>query len=197
MAQTKKARRAGSHKQRNKARRPRRHQNPAVRHHRRRSVRNPGGKIMQYAVAGASVVGGAVGSKALTQLVLQSKNTGAMGYAGNLGATVALGWGAHMFFRDKSISTMVVAGGIAQLIIRILSDQTPYGTMLAGSGLGDYMTNWNFATPQRVAPGYPPSAIAPPAGWGTSAPSAVPVVTHSTAGKAGSASAGMGYYDWN
>lgn len=144
----------------------------------RRRRHNPaGGKVMQYAIAGASVVGGAVGSKALTQLILQSKNTGAMGYAGNIGATIALGYGAHLFFRDKSIATMVVAGGIAQLIVRILTDQTPYGQALSGAGLGDYQTNWNFVWPQRVGGGYPPSMILPP-GSSFGQPATMPVVTH-------------------
>jgi len=174
---TKKSRRAGSHKQRNAAKR----RSPC------RS--NPGGRVMTYVTAGASVVGGAVGSKVLTQLVLQGKNTGAMGYAGNIGATVGLGWLAHMFFRDKSISTMAVAGGIAQLIVRVLTDQTPYGTAFSGAGLGDYQVGWNFLTPQRVAPGYPPMSLSATNNpWCAAAPTAVvptAVVTHSAAGKAG------------
>ena len=144
---------------------------------------------MGYAKAGAAVVGGAVGSKAITQLVLSTSNTGIMGYFGNAVATVALGWGAHMAFRDKLISQMVIAGGIAQIIVRVLTDQTPYGSVLANAGVGDYQTGWNFAWPQRVNPGYPPRTIAVPPGWGGAA--AVPVVTHSTAGK------GVGALDWN
>ena len=188
MATTKKRRRAGSHKQRNAAKR----RNPSrrmIRHHRRRS--NPGGRVMTYVTAGASVVGGAVGSKMLTQLVLQSKNTGAMGYAGNVGATIGLGWLAHMFFRDKTISTMVVAGGIAQLIVRVLSDQTPYGSALSGAGLGDYMTNWNFVWPQRVGGGYPPNQILPPGG-SFGQPATTAVVTHSKG-----VGAALGSPDWN
>jgi hypothetical protein len=156
--------------------------------HRRRRQSNPA-NIMGYAKAGAAVVGGAVGSKAATQLVLGSSNTGLMGYFGNAVATVALGWGAHLAFRDKLISQMVIAGGFAQIIVRILTDQTPYGSVLANAGVGDYQTNWNFASPQRVSPGYPPRSIAVPPGWGGAA--AVPVVTHSTAGK------GVGALDWN
>jgi hypothetical protein len=156
--------------------------------HRRRRQSNPA-DVMGYVKAGAAVVGGAVGSKTATQLVLGASNTGIMGYFGNLVATLGLGWGAHIAFRDKLISQMVIAGGIAQIIVRVLTDQTPYGSVLANAGVGDYQTNWNFAWPQRVNPGYPPRSIAVPPGWGGAA--AVPVVTHSTAGK------GVGALDWN
>lgn len=156
--------------------------------HRRRRQSNPA-NVMGYVKAGAAVVGGAVGSKAATQLVLGASNTGIMGYFGNLVATLGLGWGAHIAFRDKLISQMVIAGGLAQIIVRVLTDQTPYGSVLANAGVGDYQTNWNFAWPQRVQPGYPPRSIAVPTGWGGAAPTAV--VTHSSAGK------GMGAMDYN
>jgi len=167
--------RAGSHK-RNTVTRRRRRANPFMK---RRVMhrRNPGGKVMSYVVSGAAVVGGAVGSKAVTQLVLGTKNTGATGYAGNAVATGLLGWLSHMVFRDKSISQMVIAGGIAQILVRFMSDQTPYGSYLSGAGLGDYMTNWNFATPQRVA-GYPPTSIIVPPGFGPGA-AITPGTTHS------------------
>jgi hypothetical protein len=133
---------------------------------------------MGYVVSGAAVVGGAVGSKAATQLILGAKNTGATGYAGNAVATAGLGWLAHLVFRDKSISQMVIAGGIAQILVRFMTDQTPYGSFMANAGLGDYILGWNVAAPQRVNPGYPPQSLTiPPVGWG-SAP-ALPVVTHS------------------
>jgi len=153
---------------------------------RSRHQRNPGGRVTGYLVSGAAVVAGAVGPKAATQMVLGDSNTGAMGYLGNGVATGLLGWGAHMLFRDKTISQMVIAGGIAQILVRFMTNSTPYGSYLSNAGVGDYMMNWNYTAPQRVMPGYPPTQLAVAPGWGP-APAALPapggktaVVTHST-----------------
>ena len=157
-----------------------------TRRHSRR--RNPGGvNVMDYLKLGASVVGGAVGSKMVTQAVMSASNTGITGYFGNLVATIALGWGAKMAFRDEKIAQGVIGGGLAQVIVRALTDNTPYGAQLSGAGLGDYQANWNFWNPMRVAPGYPPRSYALPAGNQTAS---MPVVTH--AAPNGAARAGMG-----
>lgn len=156
---------------------------------RRRTIHRNPANVSNYLIAGASVVGGAVGSKTLTQLVLQTKNTGVMGYLGNAVATGLLGWGAHMFFKDKNISTMIVAGGVAQIFVRVLTDQTPFGSALSGAGLGDYVANWYTPVPQRVAAGYPPNALQ----LGAPAAASTPMVTHSPAGM-GSA---LARADWN
>ena len=162
---------------------------------RRRSVHRNPANVSNYLIAGASVVGGAVGSKALTQLVLQTKNTGVMGYLGNAVATGLLGWGAHMFFKDKNVSTMIVAGGIAQIFVRVLTDQTPFGSALSGAGLGDYVANWYAPVPQRVTQGYPPMTLN--AGMNPLlagiAPATTPIVTHSPAGMGAS----LMHADWN
>ena len=164
-----------------------------TRRHSRR--RNPGGvNVMDYLKLGASVVGGAVGSKMLTQAVMSASNTGVTGYFGNLVATIALGWGAKMAFRDEKIAQGVIGGGLAQVIVRALSDNTPYGAALSNSGLGDYQTNWNFVWPQRVANGYPPRMIQAPGG----ASAAMPVVTHAAPVSTGASKAGMGSMQrWN
>ena len=173
----KRRKRAGSHRRKvtNSGRR-RRVMNVSRRRH--ASRRNPSGKIMSYVVSGAAVIGGAVGSKVGTSLVLGTKNTGMIGYLGNAVATGVLGFAAHKMFADKSISQMVIAGGIAQIIVRFMTDQTPYGSYLSGAGVGDYQTNWNFASPQRVS-GYPPTGIIQPPGWGAPAATTA-IVTHST-----------------
>jgi len=189
MARTKSRRKAGSRKQSNPRRRQNRRRNPVMVTRRRHARRNPAINVMGYAKLGLSVVGGAVGSKFLTQAVLSSSNTGIMGYFGNLVATIALGYGAKMAFRDETIAQGVIGGGIAQIAVRVLTDNTPYGSVLSNAGVGDYQTNWNFVWPQRVQPGYPPRYIQAAALGG--APAAVPVVTHAVAGK------GMGAYDWN
>ncbi|MDD5351438.1 MAG: hypothetical protein PHQ12_14600, partial [Chthoniobacteraceae bacterium] len=93
---------------------------------RRHSSRSNPGKVQEYLKAGVSVVGGAVLSKVGTQLVLGAKKTGVMGYGGNLAATGLLGWAAHIIFKDKLVSQMVIAGGNAQVIVRAIGEQTPY-----------------------------------------------------------------------
>ena len=189
MGKTKTVRRRAV-KRANAGRRHTRRNLPVMRRHNRR--RNPGGQTMEYVKMGAAIVGGGVGSKALTQALLSTSNTGVMGYAGNLGATVALAWASHLAFKDKIITMAVAGGGIAQIITRMITDLTPYGSVLSNAGVGDYQTGWNFVWPQRVNVGYPPRGIQIPQGWGAAAAApSTAVVTHSTAGK------GMGGYDWN
>ena len=133
---------------------PRRHSNPAGRrkrksnkpsaHHRRRQ--NPGGRIMEIVKSGVSVVAGAVGTKLATQAVLGPSNTGVLGYAANAVATGLAAWAVHSFTKDKTISQGVLVGGAVQIILRVVNDYTPYGQMLALSGLGDYQVS-AFPTP--------------------------------------------------
>ena len=157
---------------------------------RRYARRSNPGRTVEYVKLGASVIGGAVGSKLLTQTVLGASNTSWMGYLGNLVATLALGWGASKAFKDKMISQGVVGGGIAQLAVRIISDQTPYGSYLAGSGVGDYQAS-PFFTPQRMMPNAMQSAQLEQA-W-LSPPASVTVTHPATA-----AAPGMGFVaDWN
>ena len=154
-----------------------------------RRIGNPG-RVTEYLKAGAAVVGGAVGSKLGTQAILGASNTGWMGYLGNLVATGLLGWGAHAVLKDKMVSQMVVAGGIAQVIVRAIGDYTPYGSYLAGSGVGDYQAS-AFLTPQRMMPNALNSAALEQS-W-LSPPAAV-TVTHPATAAAG----GMGFVaDWN
>jgi hypothetical protein len=158
---------------------------------RRHSRRNPGGgQVVEYVKAGAAVVGGAVGSKLATQAVLGASNTSWMGYGGNLVATGLLGWGSHLAFKNKLITQMVIAGGIAQVIVRMIGDFTPYGQYLSGAGVGDYQAS-AFLTPQRMMPNAMQSAALERPSWSLTPPPVV-AVTHSTGG------AGVGFVpDWN
>ena len=156
----------------------------AVRHHRRRG--NPG-QVKGYLVAGASVIAGAVLSKTATQMVLGSKNASWIGYGGNVVATGLLGALAHAMFRDKMISSMVIAGGVAQVLVRVIGDQTPYGSYLTGAGVGDYQVS-NFLAPQRMTNALRGAGLDQP--W--LAPPAAVVVTHPAT------AAGVGWApDWN
>jgi hypothetical protein len=158
--------------------------------HQRRS--NPAPRVMEYVKLGVSVVGGAVGSKLATQAVLGASNSGWLGYLGNLVATAALGFGASKVFADKIIAQGVVGGGIAQVVVRMIGDLTPYGSFLTGTGVGDYQAS-AFLAPQRMMPNALKSAALEQPAWSLNPPAQV-TVTH----PASAASPGMGFIpDWN
>lgn len=148
---------ASAHRRTNAGRRAK----PHFSRHRRRS--NPG-KIGGWLTAGLSVIGGAVISKVATQFALGVKNTGVMGYAGNAVATAVLSFAAHKMFANKAIGQMVLAGGIAQILVRMISDYTPYGQYLSGAGLGDYMVA-NWVAPQRLPDALNSAMVEIPSGW--------------------------------
>ena len=90
-------------------------------------------------------------------------------------------------------STMIVAGGIAQIFVRVLTDQTPFGSALSGAGLGDYVANWYAPVPQRVSNGYPPLTLNAGQNPLLAGIASTPMVTHSPAGMGAS----LMHADWN
>lgn len=141
---------------------------------RRRSHRrgNPGfGGVTTGLVSKAlAVIGGAIGSKYVTQLALGGNNTGYMGYAGNLVASIALGWATTKVTKSKDLGQMVLVGGIAGLSLRILQDMTSIGQYvnlsLSGAGKGGdlglgIIQDSSFPVPQTFAPGSMTNAIVP------------------------------------
>ncbi len=134
------------------------------RHTRRRS--NPGalGSPMDWVQGGAGVLAGGVGARLLPQIVLGASNAGPMGYAANAVAALGLGWLVHMLFpRNRVLSVATIAGGFAALLQRVISDNTSYGSILTGAGVGDYMVS-SFATPQRIVDGLHSAELAVPGG---------------------------------
>lgn len=147
----------------------RRRRNYGARHHIRRRGRNPfaiaglsGGNLLKVGIGAAA---GAVGTRGITQAILQDKNTGAMGYGANLLAALGLAYATDRFAgRDYAIG--VAGGGFAALILRIWSEQVSQSMPAALSGLGDvdFSSNGlgeyvpaNFALPTmpvRQASGY-------------------------------------------
>jgi hypothetical protein len=85
---------------------------------------------------GISAAGGGYGTRALTQMLLQSNNTGWMGYAANAAISLALGWAADKFL-GKDYAVGVVAGGLSATAIRIWSEQVSQTSPSSLSGLGD------------------------------------------------------------
>lgn len=147
---------------------PRKH-NPGRRH---RTRRNPP-KVGNLFSNALWIIAGAVGSKLLTQAVLGAKNTGVMGYGANALVTGLLGVGVSKGLRNESAGNAVIAGGVVQIVLRALSDFTPFGKYTSQLGLGDYLAS-NFVVPQRyvdplnsaqveIPSGWAPKVIAPPA----------------------------------
>jgi hypothetical protein len=142
-----------------------------VRHHSRRR-RNPGilgiGKPMDWVMGGAGALAGFVGSAAIPSFLGPTTNTGMTGYALAAASTIGLAVLAHMMLpRMPAVAVGVASGGFANLLRRIITDQTPYGAYLnappaaGGMGMGDYMVaNWG---PPRMSDGLH-SAMAEAAG---------------------------------
>jgi hypothetical protein len=143
-------------------------------HHFRRKHRNPGlmgiGKPMDWALGGAGALAGFVGSAAIPQMLMPTSNTGMTGYALSAASTIGLAILAHMMLpRMPAVAVGVASGGFANLLRRIITDQTPFGSYLnapapAGLGMGDYMVaNWG---PPRMSDGlHSAMAQAPGTPW--------------------------------
>ena len=162
----KKTRRAASHRSNAGTRRRRR--TTKVMHRNRSRRRNPSaiGSPMAWVTGGAGVLAGFVGSAAIPQMILGTGNTGATGYAVTAAAAIGLGFLSHFLLpRQQAVTIGVVSGGMANLIRRIISDQTPFGSYLSMSGMGDYMVaNWG---PPRMNNGlFSAMAEAPGTPWG-------------------------------
>lgn len=119
----------------------------------RRNPGSMGGPTDWLALGGGAIIGG-LGATSLPQMVLGSSNTGPVGYFGMAAATAVLAAAAHfMFKKNVMLTSGVIAGGAGALIKRIIGDYTPLGQYLnaaGASGMGDYLSGWNFTTPQII-----------------------------------------------
>jgi hypothetical protein len=119
--------------------------------------RNPGtmGRPMDWLALGGGAIIGGLGATSLPQMVLGASNTGPMGYLGMAAATALLAFATHMIGKKNVMLTSgVIAGGAGALIKRIIGDYTPFGQYLNAqsgqSGMGDYLSGWNFPVPQII-----------------------------------------------
>lgn len=129
-----------SHRSRRRRRGGRRRSNPA-------GVRQLPGFIM----GGALVIGGAVGTRVITQAVLGAQNKDWLGYGANLAAAFLLGGAAQLVMgrRGTQARNYVILGGVVSTIMRVIQDKTPLGERISKLGLGDYQIQ-GFLTPQRL-----------------------------------------------
>lgn len=150
--------------------------NPARRYrakHNYRRRRNPAGYSVGALIeTGVFATVGAVGSKLLTQLVLGSSNTGVMGYLGNVIAGGLIGIAADMGLKNKQAAFAIYVGTAIQLVLRAITDFTPYGQAVALTGVGDYQVS-NFVTPQRYVDALHGAMVQVPAGFGPGAAVAI------------------------
>jgi hypothetical protein len=145
-----------------------------IRHHRRPNSgrRNPGSaEVTNLAIEAVAALGGFVGSRWLTQLVLSANNTGIMGYVGNAAATALFGIAAHYAMpRNKGVRDGVILGGTMGIVARVVDDYTPLGSALTAQGIGDYgMAAYmpsNAVIPQRYVDAWRSSQVQIPPGWG-------------------------------
>ncbi len=163
-----------------------RRRNTGMVHHRRHHYRrNPGtGSIGEIITTSTFVLVGALGSKLGAQLVLGTNNTGVVGYAGNLAVGGALWFLADKVMKNKTAASGVIAGTVAQLILRLINDYTPFGSYVSQLGMGDYQMQ-SFVTPQILVNPMGNADISIPAGW-------APTIAAPAPAPAKSASGGMG-----
>jgi hypothetical protein len=176
MAAHKKRKKSSSHARHHNRPRKRNRGMSHVRHHnyrhRRHNVGGMGaGEISGLAVEAVAAVGGFVGSRWLTQLVLSASNVGIMGYFGNAVATALLGVAAHYVApRNRNVRDGVILGGAMGIVARVVEDYTPFGEALKAQGFGDYgMAAYmptNSVIPQRYIDAWRSSQVEVPSGWG-------------------------------
>lgn len=171
----KNAARRPSHAKKQYRRRKHNRMNPTSRrrrHHVTRHRRNPGSMsgITNVLIDAGWAAGGAIGSRALTQLVLQSNNSGIMGYGANLVSGFLLSWGVKSIMKNSRAAADVVMGTLIGVILRALQDFTPLGQAAQLSGLGDFLAT-QFFTPRALVDPRSGQMVLP-AGVGTPAPAA-------------------------
>jgi len=141
--------------------------NRVARHHRRR---NPmGGSWGAEVTHALYIIAGAIGSKLGAQMVLGTSNTGFIGYGANLAAGGILAWAAKGIMKNTEAAKGIFAGSVVQVVLRLITDYTPFGQYASLQGVGDYMAS-NWVTPQRYVDGLHSAQIEIPDGWGPAAP---------------------------
>lgn len=146
--------------------RPRHHnRGRRTKHNRRIHHRNPFGGGWGSEITNALfVIAGAVGAKLGTQWVLGASNTGVMGYGGNLAVGGVLALGYKALTKNTKAAAAIFSGAVVEVILRIISDYTPFGSYVSGLGMGDYFAS-NWVTPQRYTDALNSANVQIPAGW--------------------------------
>lgn len=179
---------ASTHRKKSRAGHRARH-NRAKSH--RRIHRNPfGGSWGAEIMSALFVIGGAVASKLAAQMILGSSNTGPMGYAANLAVGGVGAWVIGGPLKNKKGAASFFAGSVVEVVLRLITDYTPFGQYVQGLGMGDYFAS-NWVQPQRYVDALHSAQVQIPAGW------APTTVIQSNAAPPGSSGGGgmSGLYD--
>lgn len=83
--------------------------------------RNPRLNVQNAVMAGAAVLAGMLGARMVSKLVLGEKDSGTMGYVGQIAGALALAAVARTFGL-KNAATLIGTGGVASVIWRGLAD---------------------------------------------------------------------------
>lgn len=181
---------------------PKHHRHPA--HHRHNTAhrmnyrrrRNAGGmgSLTGIVTNAVFVLVGALGSKLGAQLILGANNVSWVGYAGNAAVGVGLWFLTEHVMKNREASSGVIAGTVVEIILRIINDMTPFGSYVAGLGMGDYQMQ-SFVTPQVLVDPYNSARIAIPPGWAPTTVIAPPANAPAAGGGTGMGSMYGNSYD--
>jgi len=159
------------------------------RHHYSRRRHNPMGTGWGAQITSALyIIAGAVGSRLGTNAILGSKNTGFLGYGANLAAGGILAWIAKGVLKNAQAAREVFSGAVVGVVLRLISDYTPFGTYTSQLGMGDYLVS-NWVAPQRYVNALHSAQVEIPGGW------APTTVIQSAAPPAGAAGGMSGLYE--
>lgn len=163
-----------------------------------RTHRNPfGGSWGAEIVSALFVVGGAIASKLGAQMVLGANNTGPMGYAANLAVGGIGAWVIGGPMKNKKAAAAFFSGSVVEVVLRLISDYTPFGNYLNAQGVGDYFAS-NWVLPQRYTDALNSAQVQIPQGWGGTtviASSAAPPGTTGGGGMSGLYDGGASLYN--
>jgi hypothetical protein len=130
---------------------------------RRRNAGRSGSFAMGNTVInGIFVIAGALGTKLITQMVLQANNTGWIGYGVSALVGAVLWFATDKTLHNPAASAGIIAGTVVQIIIRLINDYTPFGQYVSQLGMGDYQAQ-AFLTPQVLVDPYNSAQIQFPA----------------------------------
>lgn len=185
--------RAGGKTRKNKGRRSGHRSTGLMRSNLRR--RKNAGRSGSFAMGntvinGIFVIAGALGTKLITQMVLQANNTGWIGYGVSALVGAVLWFATDKTLHNPAASAGIIAGTVVQIIIRLINDYTPFGQYVSQLGMGDYQAQ-AFLTPQVLVDPYNSATIQFPAAL--RAMMAPPAAAPSTAAKMSNAAGVSGF----
>jgi hypothetical protein len=113
-----------------------------------------------------------------------------MGYAANLAVGGVGAWVIGGPMKNKKAAAAFFSGSVVEVVLRLITDYTPFGQYVSGLGMGDYFAS-NFVTPQRYVDALNSAQVEIPSGW---APTTVIASAAAPPGTGGAGSGMNGLY---